>query len=191
MLVVIAGGAVWSGLSGPAFRERESIDIAAANLENTLPQGLEAQARAGVTDEAASRGAARAPSDAREAQVLALVNQERKNAGCRTDLAPDARLTMSARGHSQDMVKRGFFAHTNPDGKDPGSRITAAGYRGGAWAENIAAGQKTPADVMKAWMNSEGHRKNILNCQFKYLGVGVAEGQGSKYGIYWTQNFGG
>jgi uncharacterized protein YkwD len=119
------------------------------------------------------------------AQVIALVNKERAKQGCRA-LTSNSRLTKAAQGHSSDMARRGFFDHTNPDGKDPGDRITAAGYRWSTYGENIAKGQPTPASVMKSWMNSPGHRANILNCRLTTVGIGVVEGGG---GPWWTQVF--
>ncbi|KUN09257.1 RNA polymerase [Streptomyces yokosukanensis] len=119
-------------------------------------------------------------------QVVALVNKERSAAGC-SPLTEDAQLQKAAQGHSDDMAARHFFDHTNPDGADPGQRITAAGYRWSTYGENIAQGQQTAAAVMQSWMNSSGHRANILNCSFKNIGVGVHKGAG---GPWWTQDFG-
>ncbi|MBQ0996527.1 sigma-70 family RNA polymerase sigma factor [Streptomyces sp. RK62] len=138
----------------------------------------------------ASRKAASAPQQEAPSgtvgQVVALVNKERATAGC-GPLAEDSLLDKSAQEHSADMAARDFFDHTNPDGADPGQRITAAGYRWSTYGENIAMGQQTPEAVMESWMNSPGHRANILNCSFKDIGVGVHEGPG---GPWWTQNFG-
>lgn len=120
------------------------------------------------------------------AQVIALVNSERAAAGC-GPLKEDAQLRTAAQGHSDDMAKRDFFSHTNPDGADPGKRTAAAGYRWSTYGENIAMGQQTPQQVMDAWMKSQGHRENILNCSFKDIGVGIHQGAG---GPWWTQNFG-
>ncbi|GAA4638386.1 hypothetical protein GCM10023196_095880 [Actinoallomurus vinaceus] len=120
-----------------------------------------------------------------EQQVVSLVNTQRAKNGC-GPLHVDGRLHSAAQKHSDDMATRHFFDHTNPDGKGPGDRITAAGYRWSGWAENIAAGQQTPADVMNSWMNSPGHRANILNCGYRDIGVGVAYGSG---GPWWTQDF--
>lgn len=120
------------------------------------------------------------------AQVIALVNKERSAAGC-GPLGEDAQLRDAAQGHSDDMAARDFFDHTNPDGDGPGERVTASGYRWSTYGENIAKGQGTPEAVMTSWMNSPGHRANILNCAFEEIGVGVHEGDG---GPYWTQNFG-
>ncbi|MER5741373.1 CAP domain-containing protein [Streptomyces sp. NPDC002262] len=118
-------------------------------------------------------------------QVLALVNAERAKAGCGA-LTANATLARAAQGHSDDMAARDFFDHTNPDGDGPGERVTAAGYPWSTYGENIAMGQSTPEQVMEAWMNSPGHRANILNCDFKELGVGVT----TDGGPYWTQVFG-
>ncbi|WNI20485.1 sigma-70 family RNA polymerase sigma factor [Streptomyces sp. ITFR-16] len=120
------------------------------------------------------------------AQVVALVNKERAAAGC-GPVAEDTQLTDAAQRHSDDMAARDFFEHTNPDGADPGRRITDAGYRWSTYGENIARGQQTPESVMESWMNSPGHRANILNCSFKDIGIGIHNGSG---GPWWTQDFG-
>ncbi|GGS82552.1 MULTISPECIES: sigma-70 family RNA polymerase sigma factor [Streptomyces] len=119
-------------------------------------------------------------------QVVALVNAERAKAGC-GPLKDDAQLRKAAQRHSEDMASRNFFSHTAPDGSDPGERTTAAGYRWATYGENIARGQSTAESVMNSWMNSDGHRANILNCSFKDIGVGLHQGPG---GPWWTQNFG-
>ncbi|MFF5227420.1 CAP domain-containing protein [Dactylosporangium sp. NPDC000521] len=121
-----------------------------------------------------------------EQQVLVIVNSERAKAGC-SPLAYNAKLATAARKHSQDMATNDYFSHTSQDGTSFATRITNAGYKWSGAAENIAKGQKTPADVMKAWMNSSGHRANILNCGLKDLGVGLAY-QGKT--PIWTQDFG-
>ncbi|QEV16334.1 sigma-70 family RNA polymerase sigma factor [Streptomyces alboniger] len=120
------------------------------------------------------------------AQVVALVNTERAKAGCGPVRSNDKLATAAAR-HSSDMAARDYFDHTSPDGTGPGDRIKAAGYQWSTYGENIARGQRTPAAVMDSWMNSSGHRANILNCDFKELGVGIHNGSG---GPWWTQAFG-
>lgn len=121
------------------------------------------------------------------AEVVRLTNQERQANGCPA-LKVNAALTRSASGHSADMAAKGYFDHDSPDGRTPFDRMKDAGYSFSMAAENIAAGQPTPSSVVSGWMNSEGHRKNILNCALTEIGVGVAKG--GDYGIYWTQNFG-
>jgi uncharacterized protein YkwD len=113
---------------------------------------------------------------------------ERAKGGCQP-LKHDAQLRKAAFDHSADMAAQNYFSHTSKDGRDFMARIRAAGFTGGSgWAENIAAGQTTPASVMTGWMNSAGHKANIMNCKFTLIGVGLAKGtQG--YKIYWTQDF--
>ncbi|MDT9699767.1 CAP domain-containing protein [Streptomyces sp. P17] len=119
------------------------------------------------------------------AAVLNLVNEERTKAGC-SPVAANSALSELASAFSEDMAKRDFFDHTNPDGESPWDRAAKAGITN-LGAENIARGQADAAAVMGAWMNSPGHRANILNCDFKTLGVGVQIAPG---GPWWTQNFG-
>ncbi|MEV5597656.1 CAP domain-containing protein [Streptomyces sp. NPDC052496] len=124
------------------------------------------------------------PSDA-ESQVVTLVNQERAKAGC-SPVTADRELGALARNFSADMARRGFFDHTDPDGRSPWDRAEEAGIAtmGG---ENIARGQADARAVMDTWMHSSGHRANILNCEYKTLGVGAHFGPG---GPWWTQDFG-
>jgi uncharacterized protein YkwD len=130
-----------------------------------------------------------APSGGVTTQVVTLTNAERAKAGC-GPLTVNATLTAVAQAHSQDMATNNYFEHNSQDGRTPFDRMTAAGYRYSTAAENIAAGQRTPQDVMTAWMNSPGHRANILNCALKQIGVGYATNSSSRYGVYWTQDFG-
>lgn len=119
-------------------------------------------------------------------QVLALVNAERARAGC-DPVALDDRLTRAAAGHSQDMATANFFSHDSQDGRSFADRIRATGYPAPR-SENLAAGQRTAAAVMESWMNSAGHKANILDCTATEMGLASAEG--GDFGIYWTQNFG-
>ncbi|MET9293682.1 sigma-70 family RNA polymerase sigma factor [Streptomyces sp. NPDC003077] len=134
----------------------------------------------------APRAVANPASSGAAGQVIALLNTERAANGC-GPLRNNAQLQTAAQRHADDMAARGFFDHTNPDGTGPGERITAAGYRWSTYGENIARGQQSPAEVMKSWMNSPGHRANILNCSFKEVGIGIHNGSG---GPWWVQNFG-
>jgi uncharacterized protein YkwD len=123
-----------------------------------------------------------------EDQVTTLVNQERTKAGC-AGVRTDERLRTAARDHSADMATQGYFSHTGKDGSTFVDREARAGYpRQAAGGENIAMGYPTPADVMTGGMNSDGHRANILTCDFKALGVGLA--YDSNGAAYWTQDFG-
>ncbi|MEV7372149.1 CAP domain-containing protein [Streptomyces sp. NPDC090301] len=123
--------------------------------------------------------------EAAEAEVVRLVNVERAKVGC-SPVTADARLAALAGAFSEDMAARGFFDHTDPDGATPWARAEKAGVSG-LGGENIARGQADAAAVMESWMNSDGHRANILNCDFTTLGVGVHFADG---GPWWTQDFG-
>lgn len=125
-----------------------------------------------------------------QAEVLELTNEEREAAGCEVDLTANADLQTAAQEHAEDMLENNYFDHESQDGTTPFERMTAAGYDWSAAAENIAAGQATPEAVMEAWMNSAGHKANILNCNLTELGVGYAAGSGADYGTYWVQDFG-
>ncbi|MFF3850634.1 CAP domain-containing protein [Streptomyces sp. NPDC002328] len=130
----------------------------------------------------ASGGAA--PASGAVARVVALVNSERGKAGC-SPLTVNAKLTKAAQDHSADMASHRNMSHTGSDGSDPGTRITRAGYTWSTYGENVAYGYSTPEQVMAGWMSSPGHKRNILNCAFKEIGVGLAQP-----GNYWTQDFG-
>ena len=122
-----------------------------------------------------------------ENEVLRLTNAERAKGGCQP-LKHDAQLRAAAFGHSSDMAAKNYFDHTSQDGRSFLDRIRAAGFTGGTgWAENIAMGQPTPASVVTGWMNSAGHRANIMNCKYNLIGVGAAKN--SRGQIYWTQDF--
>ncbi|MFI0787662.1 CAP domain-containing protein [Streptomyces lydicus] len=134
---------------------------------------------------AASPSASKAaPASGTAARILELVNNERAKAGC-SPLTLNAKLTKAAQDHSKDMASHGNMSHTGSDGSDPGARITRAGYHWSAYGENIAYGYSSPESVMKGWMASPGHKRNILDCSFKEIGVGLAQP-----GDYWTQDFG-
>lgn len=121
------------------------------------------------------------------ADVIALTNTERASAGL-PPLAPDPLLTAAAQAHSTDMVARAFYSHTSPDGSEPWHRAAAAGSTRRTIGENIACGQRSAAEVVRGWMNSPGHRANILKPAFTHIGIGFAGGGAA--GTYWTQLFG-
>lgn len=125
-------------------------------------------------------------SDPKVSAVTSLTNNERQKAGC-SPVKLDTRLNQAAVAHSDDMAKRNYFDHNSPEGTTPANRVTKTGYDWKSTGENIAYGYKTPEAVMNGWMNSEGHRKNILNCSWLDMGIGiVVDTDGT---IYWTQEF--
>jgi uncharacterized protein YkwD len=126
--------------------------------------------------------------DERLAEVVARTNAERARHGL-PPLTPEPMLAAAAQAHSVDMAARRFFDHRNPEGLQVSDRVEAFGYRYATVAENIAAGQPTPAAVVEGWMNSPGHRRNILSADVTQIGIGFAPSS-DIYGCYWTQVFG-
>lgn len=118
-----------------------------------------------------------------EAEVVRLVNIERQNAGLKP-LTQNWELSRVARIKSQDMMKNNYFAHNSPTYGTPFNMMKNFGITYKSAGENIAKGQTTPAAVMKAWMNSPGHKANILSSNFTQIGVGYEPN-----GNYWTQQF--
>ena len=122
-------------------------------------------------------------ADAYEREVVRLVNQERTTRGLK-ELKMNWELSRVARYKSQDMCDRGYFSHTSPTYGSPFTMIRNFGISYRTAGENIAKGYATPQAVVNGWMNSDGHRANILNASFTEIGVGyVASGH------YWTQMF--
>ncbi|QKY70140.1 hypothetical protein Len3610_11555 [Lentibacillus sp. CBA3610] len=123
-----------------------------------------------------------------EKEVVKLVNDERE----KRDLEPlemDNRLSSLARKKSQDMADNNYFSHTSPTYGSPFDMMEQFDFTFRLAGENIAAGQRSPEQVVEGWMNSEGHRENILKEGFTHIGVGYVEADGLKYGTYWTQMF--
>lgn len=128
--------------------------------------------------------------------VVCLVNHERMSRGL-SPLIPDQLLDSAAQRHALDMGRRNFYAHRDPDGGEPHDRIKRAGFAGRTTGENIHWGvglNATPAKIVEDWMNSPGHRANILRPSFTRIGTGISddppEGLHSDAGVY-VNNFGG
>ncbi|WP_010651469.1 CAP domain-containing protein [Oceanobacillus massiliensis] len=118
-----------------------------------------------------------------EQEVVELTNQERAKQG----LAPleiDTELSKVAREKSNDMATNNYFDHNSPTYGSPFDMMKSFGISYSTAGENIAQGQRTPEEVVNAWMNSEGHRANILNGDYTHIGVGYVE-----QGNHWTQQF--
>lgn len=122
------------------------------------------------------------------AKVIALVNKKRAAHGCKP-LHTNAAITRAARKHTKKMAATGLLSHQVPGEPALGRRLTKAGYK--HWrlvGENIANGYPTPKSVVRGWMNSPDHKRNILKCRFQDTGVGYAT---DAVGVaYWTQDFG-
>jgi uncharacterized protein YkwD len=141
--------------------------------------------------------AAPAPAQADTAQsVLTAVNAARAKAGC-GPLRLDSRLTAAARSHAKAMAEQNFFGHAGKDGSRFSSRIKRQGYSFRTAAENIAAGQRSVGQVVQSWLNSAGHRRNILNCRLTETGIAMVyqpddkplRGSRQPLRYYWVQVF--
>jgi uncharacterized protein YkwD len=133
--------------------------------------------------------AAFVPPNNQAQRMLNAVNKERE----RENVAPLTwcrNLAAAATSHAQDMAKRGYYDHDTPEGLDPTDRAERSGYGGGA-GENIAAMQRSVVEVMDDWMNSEGHRENLLDSSYLHFGFGIARGRyNGMTGYFWVQKFG-
>lgn len=172
-----------------------STDKAYAANREEVPAENEAEAPVDNTEEAPvqQRAAAAktkatstsAPSSSNyERRVVELVNIERQKIGLEP-LTLDSAISNVARIKSKDMSDNNYFAHHSPTYGSAGDMLTQNGIKYSAWGENIAAGQRTPEDVVNGWMHSEGHKANILSSDFSKIGVGyVNNGR-----PHWTQIF--
>jgi uncharacterized protein YkwD len=131
---------------------------------------------------------------AREKLTFTLHNKGREERGLRP-LCVDPRLTKAARSHSRQMVEKGYFSHNSCDGESVGSRLGRFGYGKSVHGENIAGGYDAPAEpgpTFERWMDSAGHRANILDGRFRRVGVGTYTGNfdGTNEYIMYTVDFG-
>lgn len=125
-------------------------------------------------------------TDSLAAEATALTNRERQAAGC-ADVTENAQLASAATDHSRDMADNGYFDHTSQDGRTFVDRAVNAGYED-VMSENIAKGYQDAASVIQGWMDSPGHRENLLNCEAQVVGIGVARDADGT--LLWTQMFG-
>jgi uncharacterized protein YkwD len=165
-----------SHVHNPLARTATSAVVLAAVVAGALSAGVVTASAVEVTPVSLSVSQVRP-------DVVAAVNAVRAQQGCR-QVKLAKRLTKAAQGHADDMTVTGVFSHTSADGRSWITRIRATGWKrpGG---ENIAKGFGSVPEVMTAWMNSPDHRRNILNCTFRYIGVGY-----NPVGDYWVQDFG-
>ncbi|OAH61332.1 CAP domain-containing protein [Domibacillus aminovorans] len=181
------------------FAKKYNIDIQklveqTTKAPVTQEKAPAAQPKAPVTQEKAPAAQPKAPVaqpqqteqkagsvSAFEQQVFELVNQERAKQGVKA-LQLDTKLSDVARTKSQDMKNKGYFSHQSPTYGSPFDMMKQFGITYKSAGENIAKGQQTPEEVMDAWMNSDGHRKNILSADYTHIGVGYVDG-------HWTQMF--
>lgn len=129
--------------------------------------------------------------DSEEAAFCTLINNYRATQGLPALMVSES-LTNASEWHSTDMANKNYFSHTDSLGRDPFQRMTAFGYGYSTWrGENVAAGNATAAATFDQWKNSSGHNANMLNANYKVIGIGKAYNAAATYRNYWTTDFGG
>jgi uncharacterized protein YkwD len=129
--------------------------------------------------------------DAEERAFLSLINAHRARSGLGA-LQPSIALSRAAQFHSDDMAARDYFSHALADGRSYAESIQDSGYTARtAVGENIAGGNGDASSTFEQWKNSAGHNANMLDARYAVIGIGRAHGDGSRYGWYWTNTFGG
>jgi uncharacterized protein YkwD len=131
---------------------------------------------------------------AKEKRILTLHNAARANNGLKP-LCADPLLTKAARSHSREMIKKDYFSHSSYDGESVSQRLKRFGYRRSVYSENIAGGSGTfakPGSTFRRWMNSSGHKSNIVDRRFRPVGVGIYTGsfKGTQNYTMYTVDFG-
>jgi uncharacterized protein YkwD len=153
-----------------------------ASTETDLHRG------ASITPTPSSEVTLSSASDEPEVQIVALINHERTSRDLST-LTIDARLTAAAQGHSQDMARNNFFDHIGSDGSNSGGRISREDYPWTFFAENLGCGYPTAEAMLKGWLDSPGHRVNMLAPEAAHIGVGLVYDPDTDCGYYWTSEF--
>ncbi|PLR78384.1 sporulation protein [Bacillus sp. V3-13] len=173
----------WNNVQVQQPAPKQQVAQPAPKQQAQKPAAQKPATKAPAQQPAKAAAPASSQVSAFEQQVFELTNQERAKHGVPA-LQLDVQLSKVAREKSRDMQAKGYFSHTSPTYGSPFDMMKQFGISYRTAGENIAMGQRSPQEVVTAWMNSEGHRKNILNPSYTHLGVGhVAQGN------YWTQMF--
>jgi uncharacterized YkwD family protein len=168
------------------YNNNQVTDLSLSNNSNTSTSNTQ-QSNSSVEKTTTSNPTVSSTSNmSYEKQVVQLVNVERQKAGL-SSLTLDSSISNVARKKSQDMASNNYFAHQSPTYGSAGDMLKQFGVSYSAWGENIASGQRSPEAVVNAWMNSEGHKANILSSDFSKIGVGYAVNSNGT--PYWTQMF--
>ena len=196
---VIISGTNFEGVRAVAFGSKSAASFttsSATSITAVAPALRAGTYKIAVTTTAGTTRAAKFTVRTFAAEVLRLANIARGKARtcgssshkAAKSLRWDSTLAKVATAHSVDMANHDYFSHESRNGTSPFQRMKRAGYRYDLAGENIAAGFNTPESVVRAWLKSPGHCKNLMNRGYVELGVGFATG--GTYGTYWTQDFG-
>ena len=171
------------GISFGGFCKIFSLNCGQNVTDTVKPSGSAGEVKPGSSDTGTVSSV-----NSMEKQVASLTNSKRKAAGLGS-LTLDSQLSKLARMKAEDMAKKGYFSHTSPTYGSAFDMMKKYGVSYRTAGENIAKGQKTPEAVMNGWMNSSGHRANILSSTYTHIGVGYAKD--SKGNTYWVKIFKG
>ncbi len=208
LTLLLSGVLVFGTVGGASAAEKNGCSLNPAlsgNLQNLLQQYLSKYFEQSVPEKPESTVKPESPekpekpdnsvtqkpqqnAGTKASQVVNLVNQQRQKAGL-SGLKSDSELMRLAQLKAEDMAAKGYFSHTSPTYGSAFDMLKKAGYSYRTAGENIAMGQKTAESVMKGWMNSSGHRANILGSGYTKIGVGYAVN--AKGTPYWVQIFAG
>jgi len=195
-LVAAAAASLTLATAGPALAEDITIGVDTGAVTQTVDTAAQTAAPDATASGSGCAGADSVPGSLRQAKraTLCLLNQERASRGLRA-VHLNHKLSVAAKRHSRDMVRRGYFDHTSPSGSTFTGRVSSAGYRFRSLGENIAWGSgsyATPRSIVRSWMNSSGHRANILRGKFREIGIGIVTGTpvGMSGGAVYTTDFG-
>lgn len=192
-ILILAAATILIAGCAPTGTPPAALPAATATAQATAPAPASTAPPAFPLPEGTAATPAASPLPDAVQRIVELTNQNRAEAGC-PPLSLDPRLTQAAEQHSQQMAQEDFFAHVSPGGSSPADRVRAAGYDYRLVGENIAAGYASPDAVVESWMGSEEHRENILNCEFKEIGVSHVYAKDDpgqeEWHHYWTQVLG-
>ena len=208
LTLLLSGVLVFGTVGGASAAEKSGCSLNPAlsgNLQNLLQQYLSKYFEQSVPEKPESTVKPESPekpekpdnsvtqkpqqnAGTKASQVVNLVNQQRQKAGL-SGLKSDSELMRLAQLKAEDMAAKGYFSHTSPTYGSAFDMLKKAGYSYRTAGENIAMGQKTAETVMNGWMNSSGHRANILGSGYTKIGVGYAVN--AKGTPYWVQIFAG
>lgn len=177
-IIVVGGNFIKYPCPSKPNKPNQNIQKPGTNTDTSKPETNKPS-----VDENNNNQSTTSEISAYEQKVIDLTNAERKKKGLKP-LQLDKELSKVARLKSEDMKAKNYFSHTSPTYGSPFDMMEKFGIKYKAAAENIAMGQRTPEEVVKGWMNSDGHRKNILSANYTHIGVGYV-----KSGNYWTQMF--
>ncbi|GMF35815.1 unnamed protein product [Phytophthora fragariaefolia] len=192
LLIILVVTLLGCLVSAGAYRKPTIGSAVPDDASNDFPASQKSTIGSAVAEELANTTAARHlqtySSTGFQTLMLNAVNKQRTDNGL-SKLCTNKKLQAAAQNHSNDMASKNFMSHAGSDGSTMSQRITAAGYKWSACAENVAAGQTTVDEVMTAWMASSGHRANILSTKYTMFGCGYAYKVTTTYLHYWTQDF--